>query len=184
MPREVEVKIAIDDVSGSASRIEALGGELVLPRHFEDNCLFDTEHSSLATTGRILRVRQAVGRCVVTSKSGEPSNEASRYKIRTEIEVIVDDAAAIRALLESVGFRVRWRYQKYRRAYRWEGATVVLDETPHGAYWEIEGEPASIDRAAARLGFSARDYITETYWELHRRACEREGLPIGDMVYE
>lgn len=183
MHRETEIKLPIDDVDAAVRRVEELGAELVTPRHFEDNRLFDTEARALGRSGKLLRVREASGRCLVTSKAPVESAEPSRFKERHEIELVVADAAAIVAIFENIGFRVLWRYQKYRREYRLSGASVVLDEIPHGAFWEIEGEPADIDSIAALLGYLQSDYVTESYGELHRRACEARGEPVGDMVF-
>ncbi|MGB0035232.1 MAG: hypothetical protein WBP79_07145, partial [Candidatus Acidiferrales bacterium] len=61
---------------------------------------------------------------------------------------------------------------------------VVLDETPIGAYLELEGAPADIDRGAAQLGFSSSDYITQTYGGLYLAECRRRGLPPSDMLFQ
>jgi adenylate cyclase class 2 len=179
----VEIKLPIDDVAEAVRRIEGLGAELVTPRHFEDNRVFDTRSGALGLAGKLLRLREANGRAVVTSKAPVVAAAESRYKERHEMEIVVSDASAVVAILENVGFRVRWRYQKYRREYALSGAVVVLDETPHGSFWEIEGDPSAIDTIAANLGYGTSDYVTASYWELHRRECERRGVPPGDMVF-
>jgi adenylate cyclase class 2 len=179
----VEIKLPIDDVAEAVRRIEGLGAELVTPRHFEDNRVFDTRSGALGLAGKLLRLREANGRAVVTSKAPVVAAAESRYKERHEMETVVSDASAIVAILENVGFRVRWRYQKYRREYGLSGAVVVLDETPHGSFWEIEGDPSAIDTIAANLGYGTSDYVTASYWELHRRECERRGSSPGDMVF-
>jgi adenylate cyclase class 2 len=54
----------------------------------------------------------------------------------------------------------------------------MLDETPIGNFLEIEGDPAGIDAAAARLGFARSDYITDSYHRLFLLSGRS-----GDMVF-
>ena len=94
----------------------------------------------------------------------------------------MEDAEAFVAVLETAGFEKLWRYQKYRRKYAWEGAEIVVDETPAGTFLEIEGEPDVIDRLVARLGGNVGAPQTGSYrdvWEAH---CAKHGLEVGDML--
>jgi adenylate cyclase class 2 len=94
---------------------------------------------------------------------------ARRYKIREELEVRVADGDALASILEAVGLRPSFRYEKYRSAYRlprFSGVTLELDETPIGDFLEAEGSRAAIDRSAALLGYQPADYITKTYGQL------------------
>ncbi|MBZ5585650.1 MAG: hypothetical protein LAQ30_26305 [Acidobacteriia bacterium] len=47
----------------------------------------------------------------------------------------------------------------------------------------MEGSPAWIDRAARKLGFSEREYITASYARLYLDWCARRGSKPGDMVF-
>jgi hypothetical protein len=49
---------------------------------------------------------------------------------------------------------------------------------------ELEGDPESIDRIAARLGLDRQSYILESYRELHEAEAARQGREPGDLVFE
>ena len=91
------------------------------------------------------------------------------YKVREEREVRVADAALLARILEALGLRPSFRYEKYRSTYRLPslaGVTLDLDETPIGDFLELEGSRAAIDRSAAILGYGPADYITKSYGRL------------------
>jgi len=184
MKRETEVKVRVADADEVSRRLEALGADLVAGRTFEDNRLLDLDDGALARGGRMLRLREAGGRAILTGKGPVPGDASTaRYKVRVEEETEIGDAAGMVRALAAAGFRVRWRYQKYRRTYRLHGAIVVVDEIPHGTWVEIEGEPAAIEAVAARLGLPPSSFDPATYREIHERSCREAGLPVGDMVF-
>ena len=51
----------------------------------------------------------------------------------------------MRAILENLGYRQVFRYQKYRESWRHRGQEIEIDETPIGCFLEIEGDEA-VDR--------------------------------------
>jgi adenylate cyclase class 2 len=179
--RETEIKVPVEDAEAESRRIAALGARLESPRLFEDNRLFDLPGLPLARSGRLLRVREAGGRVVVTAKGPAPGNAA--FKVRREVETGVSSASAFAEILGLAGFEPVWRYQKFRRTYRLGDVAIVVDETPHGAFVEIEGEPGCIEDVARRLGYDRSRWSTETYREIHERACQATGIPCGDMVF-
>ncbi len=75
----------------------------------------------------------------------------------------MEDPDAVRAILEGVGLRPVFRYQKYREAYAWRDAEIVLDETPVGSLPRDRG--ACVDDPGGRggLGYRPADYISESY---------------------
>jgi adenylate cyclase class 2 len=167
-------------------------------RVHELNVLFDTPDGGFARHGQLLRVRtestgaanhKSATRVVLTYKGpGEPQKEG-RYKIREEREVVVADADAMRGILEALGLRGWFRYEKYRTTFalpgsaRWAaGLHLELDETPIGVYLELEGPPSGIDRAAKELGFSRADYITKNYLLLHVENCRRKGVSVSQLA--
>jgi adenylate cyclase, class 2 len=173
---ETEIKIRIDDLAETRKGLADLGARLTRERHLEDNLLFDDDRGVLRSTGSIVRLRRTPGAAFLTFKG--PKTVESGMRSRTELETRVGDADALEAILRALGLRPSFRYQKYREAYEWEGQEVVVDETPMGAFLEIEGDREGIARAATRLGFSPRDYITESYVALFFAAGGK-----GDMVF-
>ena len=113
-----------------------------------------------------------------------------RHKVREEIEVEVADAETLSKILQGLGLKGWFRYEKYRTTYklpasaRWaKGLLCELDETPIGTFVELEGPPAAIDRAASLLGFSHGDYILKTYLQLYLEDCRRRGEEPRDMLF-
>jgi len=49
---------------------------------------------------------------------------------------------------------------------------------------ELEGPAKAIERAAAGLGFSRRDYLTKNYLTLYVEDCRRKGVTPGNMLFE
>jgi adenylate cyclase, class 2 len=112
------------------------------------------------------------------------------HKVREEIEMEVTDAAKLRAIFEGLGMNGWFRYEKYRTTFRlpaskaWaRGLLIELDETPIGTFVELEGPAAAIDRAAAELGYSKRDYVLKNYLSLYVEDCRRRGEQPLHMVF-
>jgi adenylate cyclase class 2 len=88
-------------------------------------------------------------------------------------------------ILERLGLEPAFRYGKYRTEFRLAGTAgeAIRDETPIGAYMELEGSPRRIDRMARRLGFTERDYITASYGRLYLDWCAARHIEPGHMVF-
>jgi adenylate cyclase class 2 len=170
--REVEIKLRLTDAAEGRRRLRQAGFRVTKRRAFEQNVVFDTSGRSLRRRGLLLRLRTAGRRNLVTFKG--PAIRG-KHKIRKEIEAHVDVRSAFLEILDGLGFRPAFRYEKYRTEYRdGPGAgRAMLDETPAGTFLELEGSPRWIDRAARRLGFTEAGYITATYAELHRATAGR-----------
>ena len=93
--------------------------------------------------------------------------------------------AALALILERLGYRARFRYEKYRTEYRrpGEAGLATVDETPIGVYIELEGPPEWIDRMAAALGHGEGDYITRSYASLWADYRIRHGDSRVDMIF-
>jgi predicted adenylyl cyclase CyaB len=94
------------------------------------------------------------------------------------VEVGVEDAARAEELLALLGYERVFRYQKYREVWHWRDVEIVVDETPVGTFFEIEGEVDGIHAAARALGRSPDDYIRDSYVALFIAAGGQ-----GDMVF-
>lgn len=158
---ETEVKLRVGSAPAAREALARLGATLVTPRHLEDNMLFDSPGGTLAGRSSILRLRRTPAAAFLTFKEARPGEKG--IKSREEIEVTVDRPDALQAILERLGFRVGFRYQKYREAYAWKGLEIVVDETPIGTFLEIEGDTEGIHAAARALGYGPSDYISQSY---------------------
>ena len=181
--RENEIKIALPGASAGRRLLRGAGFRVAHPRVLESNIVFDTAGRSIIGAGGLLRLRVIKHRGILTYKG--PASNGRRHKSREEIECSVDNPAALRSILERLGYQVIFRYEKFRSEFTLPGepGIVMLDETPIGVYLEIEGPPRWVDRTARLLGFSPTDYITRSYGRLHFDRCAAEGIEPGDMLF-
>ena len=114
-----------------------------------------------------------------------PAAGDARFKNREEIEVGLDDPAMLREILGRIGLAVTYRYQKYRAELVRGALHACVDETPIGAFVELEGPPAAIEAAAAELGFQPDDFLTQSYRDLHVEQARARGEEnVGHLVFE
>ncbi len=187
-PREIEIKLKVEGRPALKKQLKEYGFVVISRRHFESNIVFDFSDLRLRRSSSLLRLRREGNRHLLTYK-GPPHNSVS-YKIRTEIETLVEDEGAFQKILEGLGLHPVFRYEKYRTAYTEEGRQkgdgsplLVYDETPIGRYMELEGPARWIDRVARRLGFQKQDYITASYAALYQEHCRENRIKAGDMVF-
>lgn len=176
MQVETEVKLRVAGLDAARESLAGIGATLVRARHFEDNVLLDDAAGSLGGAGCLLRLRRAPHETVLAFKGPRLDDDA--VKSREEIESRVGQADALQEILERLGFRSVFRYQKYREVYVWRDVEIVLDETPIGAFLEIEGGREGIHAAAAALGRAPHEFLTTSYGALFYAAGGR-----GDMTF-
>ncbi|OYT73659.1 MAG: adenylate cyclase [Chloracidobacterium sp. CP2_5A] len=189
---EAEIKLAGPTPDALRQRLIAAGFtlELVVPRHFEDNWLFDTPARSLFNSRQALRVRlrDDLAEAILTHKGKPTEAPASGVKVREEIELAVSDGPALIRLLEKLGFEKTFRYQKFRTTYRLRHASGLellgmFDETPIGCFVELEADEPTLERLIERLGLAREDYVTASYPRLQHERCQAEGKPLEDMTF-
>jgi adenylate cyclase, class 2 len=191
--RETEIKLRVSDLAGMIRKLSHLGARCN-GRVLERNILYDTPDSDIRGGHRLLRLRietPAPSRLVrggrrrarITSKRPPLAPTRSRYKENLEREAPLSSASTWGAAVRAIGFRAGFRYEKFRTTFRLPGLHLDLDETPVGTFLEIEGAPRSIDRIARALGFSRRDYIRSTYWDLYAVKCRTRGEIPRNMLF-
>jgi adenylate cyclase, class 2 len=206
MAKETEIKLPVRDVKAFERRVKKLGGKSISAgngRIHELNVIFDTPDGGLAKHGQLLRIRTetpqgsgqkaAERRVVLTFKQSavrSVEEDGGRYKIREETEVEVTEALPLSKIFEGLGMRGWFSYEKYRTTWklaaseRWaKDLLIELDETPAGTFVELEGPVEAIDRAAAALGYSKKDYLLKNYLELYAEDCRRRGEAPGNMLF-
>jgi adenylate cyclase class 2 len=181
-PREIEVKLPAADLDAVRERLRARGASLERPRHDESNDLYDDPEGRLASAGCALRLRREPGEARLTFKG--PARFEQGVKSREERETAVSNAEEAAAILERLGFRRRFRYEKRREEWRLSDVSLALDETPIGDFVEIEGDPAAIRRAVGALELDFASAIPYSYAKLYAiKRRENSKLP-ADMVWE
>jgi adenylate cyclase class 2 len=187
--RETEIKLQARDGQQVGKSLSQLGFKILRPRYFERNYLFDFPDLRLRRARSLLRLRFAGGEDVLTFKG--PPLRSRRYKTRREIETRVEDGALLCDILEILGLKQAFVYEKYRTIYAASGKAdshelpqVAYDETPIGNYLELEGPEEWIDEVATGLGYSPQDYIARSYLTLYLQKCQEEARKPGNMVFK
>jgi len=142
--------------------------------------VYDTPGLELRAGRKLLRLREYGGANILTFK-GPP--ESGPHKTREEIETVVASAPETRILLDRLGYRVVFRYEKYRTEYGGDKGLALIDETPIGVFIELEGDPDWIDASAVRLGYGRPDYITDSYGGLYFAWCGARRIEPSNMEF-
>ena len=182
MPLEREIKLRFASAAEARERIlsPALGATPLRGRRLQEDCLLDTEDDRVYQRHSVLRVRSEGGRSLLTFKGPV---QPGVMKLREELETVVADGDTLLAILNELGLRVWFRYEKYREEFAAEDVIIAIDETPVGTFVEIEGGEEHIHRTAAALGMGARDYLTDSYRTLYTEYCRTHGLEATDMLF-
>ncbi len=188
--KEREIKIPVADLDAVRDRLLAVGADLHRPASFEANLVFDLVDAPveqrLRSRRELLRLRSDGAGSRLTFKSAP--RFVGSVKERLEHEFSVDDPAAARLLLESLGFGVAVRYEKVRETWRLLGCEVSLDRTPMGDFVEVEEldedlPPDRIAEVGRRCGLDVEGSVPEDYQALYRTyRRDRPDLP-RDMVF-
>jgi adenylate cyclase, class 2 len=192
---ETEIKLRWNgDAPSAREHIEAHGFRAIGLRLLEADQLFDRalieseDSGELRAKGQVLRLRLSDGIATVTYKG--PVAASGPYKSREEIEFVVDDPGALEIVLARLGYRRAFRYEKYRTKFSnvsesrgEEQGIVTLDETPIGVFMELEGPEYWITSTAAKLGYTASQYISASYAALYREFCVANQNIAKNMVF-
>ncbi len=179
MDLEIEAKIKVDSHDAVRARLRELGAAYLGKAH-ETNRILDRK-KKLRKAGCGLRVRQIEvldgdpGSSSITFKG---SVQPSDLKVRSEINVSVDDAEAAARIFEALGFEPFIIFEKIRESWQLGECRIELDDVPLlGTFVEIEGpsEPA-VHKIKSELGFDAAKTITKSYVKMLQVVRETSGL--------
>jgi adenylate cyclase class 2 len=180
--KELEVKFHVSDLGEMERRLVQAGAMLIQPRTHEYNLRFDTPDGALAQESNMLRLRRDTN-SHITFKG--PSSTLGGVLARTEIEFEVSNFGAAQKLIEALGFRSKFMYEKFRTTYGLNGLKVTLDEMPYGNFVEIEGSEAKpIQDASLLLGLDWNERLPETYISIFRRIKELFRLTFNDLTFD
>src|SRR3989304_5578159 len=180
--KELEVKFYVSDLGEIEKRLVNAGATLVQPRTHEYNLRFDTPSGDLAQAESMLRLRRDAN-SHVTFKG--PSSTLGGVLARQEIEFDVSNFSAAQKLIEALGFRSKFVYEKYRTTYGLDGLKITLDEMPYGNFVEVEGKKAEpIQATAKKLKLDWAQRLPETYISIFRRLQELFSLQFNDVTFE
>lgn len=175
MPIEIEKKYRLTKKQRDElmRRLPAIGatshGE-----EFEENTLYGGEALELGRC--VLRLRRVGNKATLTYKERFPSTEL--IKRQREDETRVDNADAMDAILEALGFAPALVYEKRRTTWRLGEAEIVIDELPFGLFMEIEASEPQIMKIERKLAVKGLRAEHATYPQLTRR----HGKPYGSVI--
>lgn len=178
---EIEIKFLVDDLAALRQRVVALGATVATPRTYEDNLCFDTPDGQLEQHGRLLRLRRDQ-RNVLTYKE-PPVTPDTDFKVRQEYEIEVSNFAQTHAIIGKLGFVPVFRYEKYRETFVYDDAEILLDDTPCGAFVELEGAREELERLIAALALDPSPRFTASYGEIFRAVCRTYQLSLTEMTF-
>ena len=181
--REVEIKFRINDIHTLTASLQKVGFRLVTSRTHEINTLYDQPGAKLRRRGALLRLREFGPKWTLTYKD-KAGPQTDRHKSRREIETVVENGPATAQIIEELGFKPSFRYEKYRTEWSDASGHVVIDETPIGVFGEIEGPPKWIDATARLLEISADRYLKESYAELFAAWKRRTKSKATEMTFK
>ena len=180
MAQEIEVKFPLRDRAALIRKLQDIGASRLYPETFEDNIVLD-RRGELKTKGALLRVRKFGKYSLITYKG--PMSIDGGIKSREEVQTGVESFELAIELLDALGFKPVFRYQKFREVWRIQDVEVVLDRTPIGEYFEIEGPMDLIRSISNELGMNMDQAIRQSYADLYRQARRtRNDLP-ENMVF-
>lgn len=188
MSIETEVKVPIGDAAAFVGRMAPLHPLPISVRHLEDNYVLDFPDGRLRARQELVRVRITQAGGLLTFKG--PPRMGGVFKVREELETKAEDGCVVLRILNELGLRVWFRYQKYRREYVLAPSAppggevrVAVDETPIGNYAELEGCEDAIRALAAALGFGESHFLRDSYYALYVRYCRERGEPEMGMTF-
>jgi len=178
--QEIEIKFRITSIPSLTEGLHRGGFRLVTGRTHEMNTIYDEPGGSLRSRGELLRLRKYGEVWTVTFKA---KAVVGRHKSRREIETTVADGPAFQEILEALGFKPGFAYEKFRAEFTDDTGHVVIDETPIGVFGEIEGPPHWIDSVARRLEISPESYLTDSYAGLFMQWKRATGSKAERMLF-
>ena len=151
-------------------RLPEIGAKLQR-EEFEENTIYGGDALELGRC--VLRLRRIGDTAILTYKERFPS--ASSIKHQREDETRIENAEAMAAILDALGFTPVLVYEKRRATWRLAAAEVVIDELPFGLFMEIEGTEGDIRKIEQQLAIKGLRAEKATYPALALRHGKRYG---------
>ena len=185
MKIEIEAKIRVESLEPVAELLKAQGATLESVQHHLDSYFVDAERT-LTRTDRGLRLRrQTIDGNATVILTYKGAREKTKFKSRQEVEVQVEDHAAMADILEAIGFTKRLEFEKKRQLWDLADCEICLDQLPLiGSFIEVEGPSENaIENVLDMLGLSGSDHISCGYSRLMRDAVVEHGLDKREIMF-
>lgn len=185
---EIELKAVVDDLVLRRAAVERAGGALEMEGRLEDR-RYDTPVGTLKSRDHVLRIR--VFRDAASERASlewkGPVETRDGYKLREEIGTSAEDAAALIAIVEQLGYVVTRAIDRDIAQYTLHGAKVRFERYPRmDVLVEVEGDRDAIERAVTALGmprdaFNA-DNLPAFVERYERRTGQRAAICDADLL--
>jgi predicted adenylyl cyclase CyaB len=176
--REVELKSVVNDVTAARKLVEVAGGRLVFEGRLHDR-RYDRPDRSLVLRDEVLRLRiykpdTGVSEAHIDWKG--PTEYAAGFKVRDEISTAATNADALATILDRLGYIVIREIDRDISQYDLDGAVIRFEQYPDmDVLVEVEGVPASIERAIEATGLARSGFTSERLPEFVARFEARTG---------
>mgnify|MGYP001177104111 CR=1 FL=1 len=186
---EREIKLNYPSHDEARLAVKRLNGTLLRARRLQDDYILDLPNGDLKHRGCTFRLRlekpdgtnnSTFDSATLTFK-GPPIPDV--MKVREELETTIDNGELFLRILLKAGWKVSFRYQKYRKEFQKDDVVIAIDETPVGTFVELEGDEHTITKLAHELGRKTDDYVIASYRQLYIEHCAKANKPIGNMVF-
>jgi adenylate cyclase class 2 len=152
------------------ARLREVGAE-DCGEEFEENTLYAGGIINLKNS--VLRLRRVGGKAILTYKERFPSSSAIKHQ--REEETWLENAEAMAAILDVLGYKPALVYEKRRATWRVNETEVVVDDLPFGFFMEIEGAEKGIAETEALLELQEVEAEMATYPQLALQHGKRKG---------
>ncbi|MDQ8153630.1 MAG: class IV adenylate cyclase [Gemmatimonadota bacterium] len=181
--REVEVKGVVADPAALRERLLAAGAREVYSGALSD-VRFDTHEGALLAVDHVLRLRRTGAREAVVDWKG-PTSQADGFKVREEISSPCGDGAAMRRIVEQLGYHPIHEIDREIEQFAWQDVTLRIERYPRmDVLLEVEGEPAAIDAVIAALELDRAAFTAERLADFVARYEARTGERAAVSVRE
>jgi predicted adenylyl cyclase CyaB len=175
--REVELKSVVQDVVAARKHVEAAGGRLIFAGRLRDR-RYDRPDRSMVAHDEVLRLRiyESTGKREAHIDWKGPTEYSAGFKVRDEISTPAENPEAVAAILERLGYFLIREIDRDIAQYDLDGAAIRFEEYPDmDVLVEVEGEPASIERAIEATGLSRAGFTSERLPDFIARFEARTG---------
>lgn len=172
MSIEIEKKYRLPSEECTALRVRLKDtGAIQRGEDFEENVIYG---GSLDARNEVLRLRRTERGATLTYKKQTESE--SSIKRRREEETRIEDADAMHAILDALGFRPTLIYEKRRETWTLDDVEIAIDELPFGWFVEIEGDERAILEVERKLNLAGAEAEHATYPHLTAQHGVRRGV--------
>ena len=162
MSREVELKGIAADPGAVVAALRADSAELMFEGWLYD-LRYDTADRALALRDCVLRLRVYENADGVTAGLDwkGPTGYEDGYKVRQELTTGVTEPAALKQMLEDLGYVVTREIDRRIVQFRCRGAVVRVEHYPRmDVLVEVEGDPDAIEAAITVTGIPRAEFTT------------------------